>query len=90
MVTPRHLFNFSLSPLRSQPVLMYRSPLAEDTKQWYRAAYYIPFICLFQFGWATVQISHMSLIPELTQNEEDCIKFNGVRYAFYVSNTKLS
>ena len=32
-------------------------------------AYYSAFVVLFQFGWATVQISHLSMIPEITPSE---------------------
>ena len=33
--------------------------------------YYIPFICLFQIGWAIIQINHFSLIPELTPKDSE-------------------
>ena len=31
--------------------------------------YYTIFVILFQFGWAAVQISHLSIIPDLTKHE---------------------
>ena len=34
-------------------------------------AYYIPFICLFQIGWAIIQINHFAIIPELTPREKE-------------------
>lgn len=37
-------------------------------------------MAIFQFGWACVQISHLSLIPELTPNEHDRTKLTAVRY----------
>lgn len=46
--------------------------------------YYCIFIVIFQFGWASVQISHLSLIPELTPNEHDRTKLTAVRYCFTV------
>lgn len=46
--------------------------------------YYCMFIIVFQFGWASVQISHLSLIPELTPNEHDRTKLTAVRYCFTV------
>lgn len=42
------------------------------------------FIIIFQFGWASVQISHLSLIPEISPNEHDRTKLMTVRYAFTV------
>ena len=37
-------------------------------------------ICIFQFGWASVQISHLSLIPELTNDESERVGLNAIRY----------
>lgn len=37
----------------------------DSTPQWASLVYFIPFIVIFQFGWAATQISHLSLIPEL-------------------------
>ncbi|XP_064608121.1 major facilitator superfamily domain-containing protein 12-like isoform X2 [Liolophura sinensis] len=48
---------------------------------WSRFIYYAPFVVIFQFGWASVQISHLSLIPELTENEHERVELNGFRYA---------
>ena len=42
-------------------------------------AYYIPFIVLFQFGWASTQISHLSLIPELTKVKQVKVELNAIR-----------
>uniref|UniRef100_A0A668AEG6 Major facilitator superfamily domain containing 12a n=1 Tax=Myripristis murdjan TaxID=586833 RepID=A0A668AEG6_9TELE len=39
------------------------------TPQWVSLTYFIPFIVIFQFGWAATQISHLSLIPELVSCE---------------------
>ncbi|TSK49629.1 Major facilitator superfamily domain-containing protein 12 [Bagarius yarrelli] len=41
----------------------------EYTPQWASLIYFIPFIIIFQFGWAATQISHLSLIPELVKSE---------------------
>lgn len=51
--------------------------------------YYCIFIIIFQFGWASVQISHLSLIPELTPNEHDRTKLTAVRYCFTVISNLL-
>ena len=37
-------------------------------------------IIIFQFGWASVQISHLSLIPELTSDESERVGLNAIRY----------
>nr|CAH7727472.1 unnamed protein product [Callosobruchus chinensis] len=51
--------------------------------------YYCMFIVIFQFGWAAVQISHLSLIPELTPNEHDRTKLTAIRYCFTVISNVL-
>ncbi|XP_022902495.1 major facilitator superfamily domain-containing protein 12-like [Onthophagus taurus] len=51
--------------------------------------YYSLFVIIFQFGWAAVQISHLSLIPELTPNEHDRTKLTAVRYGFTVFSNVL-
>ena len=46
--------------------------------------YYSTFIVLFQFGWAAVQISHLSLIPELTGVSNERTELNSYVYAWQV------
>lgn len=52
--------------------------------QWIELVYFIPFIIVFQFGWAAVQISHLSLIPELVANKHERVELTAFRYAFTV------
>ncbi|VDN08229.1 unnamed protein product [Thelazia callipaeda] len=47
---------------------------------WDLFAWYAPFVIVFQIGWAAVQISHLSLLPELTSNESRRTTMNSVRY----------
>jgi len=44
--------------------------------------YYIPFIVIFQIGWASTQVSHLSIIPNLTYKENERTKLNSYRYGF--------
>uniref|UniRef100_A0AAQ6IC46 Major facilitator superfamily domain-containing protein 12 n=1 Tax=Anabas testudineus TaxID=64144 RepID=A0AAQ6IC46_ANATE len=46
--------------------------------------YFVPFIIIFQFGWAATQISHLSLIPELVTCEHAKVELTAYRYAFTV------
>ncbi|XP_075944391.1 major facilitator superfamily domain-containing protein 12 isoform X3 [Anarhichas minor] len=46
--------------------------------------YYIPFVLIFQLGWAATQISHLSLIPELVSSESDKLELTAYRHAFTV------
>ncbi|XP_052239243.1 major facilitator superfamily domain-containing protein 12-like isoform X2 [Dreissena polymorpha] len=54
---------------------------AEDVPQF---IYYVPFVVIFQFGWAATQISHLALINDLTENEHERTGLNGYRNAFTV------
>ncbi|NXX81244.1 MFS12 protein, partial [Urocolius indicus] len=56
----------------------------ENTPQWAAFVYYLPFIIIFQFGWAATQISHLSLIPELAPTEHGRVELTAFRYAFTV------
>ena len=42
--------------------------------------WYCFFIVIFQVGWAAVQISHLSLIPELTKDESERVGLNAIRW----------
>ncbi|XP_071368331.1 major facilitator superfamily domain-containing protein 12-like, partial [Centroberyx affinis] len=54
------------------------------TPQWASLTYFVPFIVIFQFGWAATQISHLSLIPELVTCEHAKVELTAYRYAFTV------
>lgn len=55
-----------------------------NTTSRYNFYYYLPFITIFQIGWATVQISHLSLIPTLTSNDKERSDLNSKRYSFLI------
>ncbi|XP_060753762.1 major facilitator superfamily domain-containing protein 12-like isoform X2 [Neoarius graeffei] len=57
---------------------------SENTPEWAGLIYFIPFIIIFQFGWAATQISHLSLIPELVKSESAKVELTAYRYAFTV------
>lgn len=55
-------------------------PCGDTTmSDWVQFIYYAPFVVIFQFGWAAVQISHLSLIPELTSNESERLNLGAIR-----------
>ncbi|XP_065555947.1 major facilitator superfamily domain-containing protein 12 isoform X2 [Lathamus discolor] len=56
----------------------------ENTPQWAAFIYYLPFIIIFQFGWAATQVSHLSLIPELVTSDHEKVELTAFRYAFTV------
>ncbi|CAD5214141.1 unnamed protein product [Bursaphelenchus okinawaensis] len=51
---------------------------------WIKVLWFAPFIALFQFGWAAVQISHLAMIPELSENPSRRTSMNSLRNAFAV------
>ncbi|XP_011494266.1 PREDICTED: major facilitator superfamily domain-containing protein 12-like isoform X2 [Ceratosolen solmsi marchali] len=57
--------------------------------QWAQLIYYAAFVVIFQFGWASVQISHLSLIPDLTQSDEERTTLTVIRYSFTVASNVL-
>ncbi|XP_063003267.1 major facilitator superfamily domain-containing protein 12 [Elgaria multicarinata webbii] len=57
---------------------------SENTPEWAALIYFIPFIVIFQFGWAATQISHLSLIPELVTSDHEKVELTAFRYAFTV------
>lgn len=59
---------------------------SEQTKQYAKFIYYVPFVVIFQFGWATTQISHLALIPELSECKIEKVTLNAIRYACTVGS----
>lgn len=51
----------------------------ENTHQWAQLVYYAAFVVIFQFGWAAVQISHLSLVPELTPTDHERTQLIAIR-----------
>ncbi|ESO09125.1 hypothetical protein HELRODRAFT_110029 [Helobdella robusta] len=52
-----------------------------NAEDWAKFIYYSPFVILFQFGWAAVQIAHMTLVTELTPDESERVGLNSYRNA---------
>ena len=49
------------------------------TPQWVSLLYFLPFIVVFQFGWAATQISHLALIPELVSCKHAKVELTAYR-----------
>lgn len=60
-------------------------PTCENAPEWARFYYYAPFVVIFQFGWASTQISHLSLIPQLTVIENERVSLNAIRYDYIMT-----
>ena len=72
-----------ISVLISFPFMFNLCITCENSPQWYRFWYYAPFVVIFQFGWAATQISHLSLIPQLTTCKNERVSLNAIRFVFF-------
>uniref|UniRef100_A0A8C4QEE6 Major facilitator superfamily domain containing 12a n=2 Tax=Eptatretus burgeri TaxID=7764 RepID=A0A8C4QEE6_EPTBU len=57
---------------------------SDTTPEFAKILLYAPLIVIFQCGWASVQISHLSLIPQLACSDGDKVELTAYRYAFTV------
>lgn len=62
---------------------------SSDTPQWAGLTYFVPFIVIFQFGWAATQISHLSLIPELVSCQHAKVELTAYRWRSH-TRTRVS
>nr|XP_023021993.1 major facilitator superfamily domain-containing protein 12-like [Leptinotarsa decemlineata] len=83
-----HLFG-TVCVLLSFPFIFSPCIDCSQSHDWAQMFYYSMFIIIFQIGWAAVQISHLSLIPELTPNEHDRTRLTAMRYSFTVVSNVL-
>lgn len=51
----------------------------QHSRLWIKMVYFSIPIVIFQIGWASVQISHLSLIPELTDDKNERVGLNAIR-----------
>ena len=59
-----------------------------NSSDYAQVIYFAPFVVIFQFGWAATQISHLSLIPTLTQDVHERTELNAIRLVFiYILKT---
>ena len=63
----------------SFPFLFMNCIHCSNSDIWAQFLYYSPFVVIFQIGWASTQISHLSLIPELTPNNGERVELNAIR-----------
>ncbi|XP_026758910.2 major facilitator superfamily domain-containing protein 12-like isoform X1 [Galleria mellonella] len=78
-----HLFGTACI-LASFPFIFSQCVGCSMTHKWAQMFYFSSFIVTFQIGWAAVQISHLSLIPELADDDHTRAHLTAVRYGFTV------
>jgi Na+/melibiose symporter-like transporter len=62
----------------------------ENASETSKLLYYSAFIVMFQFGWAAVQVGHVSLIIDLTPISKERIELNSYRYGLNMICKKLT
>ncbi|XP_074598567.1 major facilitator superfamily domain-containing protein 12-like [Brevipalpus obovatus] len=77
----------SMCVIMSFPLIFNPCIFGGDVTVPYQMVYFSIFIIIFQFGWAAVQISHLSLIPDLTSSSNERIGLNSLRYSFTVASS---
>ena len=55
-----------------------------ESDEWAQLIYYSAFAILFQFGWASMQISHLALIPIMTSSQNERTGLTAIRYSMTV------
>ncbi|KAG0429246.1 hypothetical protein HPB47_023833 [Ixodes persulcatus] len=69
---------------------LFSKPLGgEGSTQEAEFVYFAALIVIFQLGWAATQISHLSLIPDLTPIPHERVELNALRYSFTVASNIL-
>lgn len=56
-----------------------------NSQQWHSILYYGAIVVVFHIGWASVQIAHLSLIPEIARRSSEIVELNAVRSVFCVN-----
>jgi len=57
-----------------------------ESDEWAQLIYYSAFAVIFQFGWASCQISHLALIPALTSCQNERTGLTAIRYSMTVAS----
>ncbi|CAB3234657.1 unnamed protein product [Arctia plantaginis] len=78
-----HLFG-TVCVLLSFPFIFSECIECSLSHKWAQMYYFASFIIIFQIGWAAVQISHLSLIPELSEDDHTRTHLTAIRYGFTV------
>ena len=61
----------------------------ENADQYAQLIYYAAFVIIFQFGWASTQISHLAAIPDLAQTQNERTGLTAIRYGMTVASNIL-
>ena len=74
-----HLIGF-LCVFLSFPFIFSLCIECSDAHQYAQIVYFGSFMIIFQFGWASTQISHLAMIPDLAKIPSDRTELTAIRY----------
>ena len=75
----------TLCVLISFPFIFVPCVGCSDADDYAQMIYYAAFVILFQFGWASTQISHLAMIPELSTDQNERTGLTAIRYGMTVA-----
>lgn len=76
-----HLIGTACSTI-AFPLLFNRCIGCRDSSEATKFAYYSICGCALQFGWGCVQVSHLSLIPEISKSASERVELNAIRWVY--------
>lgn len=71
------------------PLIFTVCPGCRTAPIWWPPLYFAVVILLFQIGWPIVQISHLSMIPELARTRKDRADLTAIRYSASVCSNVM-
>ncbi|KAJ6644383.1 Major facilitator superfamily domain-containing protein 12 [Pseudolycoriella hygida] len=71
------------------PLIFSICPWCKTAPFWWTPTYFATVILLFQVGWATVQITHLAMIPELSRTPKDRSDLTAMRYSASVTSNVI-
>ncbi len=87
-----HTVNFHLGTglvFLSFPLIFSICPWCTTAPTWWTPTYFAGVILIFQLGWATVQITHLAMIPELCKTARDRADLTAMRYSASVTSNVI-
>ena len=88
-VSPLGYLIFNYEPFQNSFVILIIKSFNSQADDYAQMIYYSTFIVVFQFGWASTQISHLAAIPDLSECQNERTGLTAIRFAMTVISTIL-
>ena len=73
----------------SFPLIFSLCPWCLTSPTWWPPIYFATAILIFQTGWATVQVTHLAMIPEVSRTRKDRSDLTAMRYSATVCSSVI-